>query len=83
MLVFWTCLNLVTEMPANTINMQDKTRGVYTLYTLSELMFNTLSTKFNHVKIKDVSGDHVIIKKHARLLPEIQQKVPAFNANRQ
>lgn len=70
------------EIPANTINMLEEERIFYALLSLDNRTLEKLSSKFNHVKIKDVSGYHVISKKHADLLPKIQQKLqeklPAF-----
>jgi hypothetical protein len=76
---------LLSEMPKNTLNMLQESRVFYALSTVDEPELEALSNKFNYVKIKDVFGYHVIHKKHAYLLPKIQQKlrqkIPAFTAS--
>ena len=77
---------IISEMTTNILDMIEEGRAFYSLYTTDEPMLITLSLKFNHVKVKDVSGYHVINKKHAHLLPKIEQKLrqklPAFIAGR-
>jgi hypothetical protein len=77
---------IISEMTTNTLNMIEEGRAFYSLFTMDEPMLRALSPKFNYVKVKDVSGYHVINKKHAHLLPKIQQKLrqklPAFIASR-
>jgi hypothetical protein len=77
---------IINEIPTNTLNMLEEARISYALHSLDNKMLKKLSSKFNYVKIKDVSGYHVISKKHAHLLPKIrqkfQQKLSAFNASR-
>jgi hypothetical protein len=76
---------LINEMPSNTLNMLEEARIFYALYSIDSRTLEKLSSKFNYVKLKDVSGYHVINKKHAHLLPKIQQKLqellPDFHAN--
>jgi hypothetical protein len=77
---------LLSEMTSSTLNMLQESRVFYALYTVDELMLRALSEKLNYVKIKEVLGYHVIHKKHAYLLPKIQQKLrqklPQFAASR-
>ena len=76
---------IINEMPNNTINMLEEERILYALYSVNNRMLETLSSKFNHVTLKDVSGYHVINKKYAYLLPKLQQKIrqklPGLRAN--
>jgi len=76
---------VINEINTKTLDMLEKQRVYYALYTVNEKMLNNMLSKFNHVKIKDVSGYHVINKKHAHLLPKIQQqlqqKLPLFDVN--
>lgn len=73
---------LVNEMVNNTLNMLRAEHIHYALYSLDSRLLEMLSSQFNYLKLKDVSGYHVINKKHAHLLPQIQQKIteklPAF-----
>jgi hypothetical protein len=76
---------IFNEMPANTLNMLEEERILYALYSMNNRMLEMLSAKFNYVILKDVSGYHVINKKHAHLLPalkqKIQQKLPELQAS--
>lgn len=58
---------IISEMASNTINMMEATRIFYALYTVDELILETVTSKFDHIKIKDVSGYHVINRKYAHL----------------
>jgi hypothetical protein len=75
---------IINEMPTHTLHMLEEARIFYALYSIDSRTLEKLSSKFNYVKIKDVSGYHVVNKKHAHLLPKIQQKLrqklPAFTA---
>lgn len=76
---------IINEIPANTLNMLEEARIFYALYSIDGRTLEKMSSKFNHVKVKDVSGYHVISNKHAHLLPKIQQKLlqklPEFSAS--
>lgn len=76
---------ILNEITSNTLNMLEEARIFYALYSIDGRTLKKLSSKFNHVKVKDVSGYHVISNKHADLLPKIQQKLkqklPEFNAS--
>jgi hypothetical protein len=76
---------IINEMTNNTINMLEEERILYALYSLNNKMLENFSSRFNYVKLKDVSGYHVINKKHAHLLSQIQQKIrqklPALKAS--
>ena len=65
--------------------MLEEARIFYALYSIDGRTLEKMSSKFNHVKVKDVSGYHVISNKHAHLLPKIQQKLlqklPEFSAS--
>lgn len=77
---------VVSEMSIITLKMLEEARIFYALHSFDNKQLEELASKFNYVKIKDVSGYHVINKKHANLLPQIQQKfrekLPAFNTSR-
>ncbi|MFT7411923.1 MAG: hypothetical protein ACI9J4_000262 [Paraglaciecola sp.] len=77
---------IISEMTTNTLHMMHKGRVFYSLYTMDEPMLRALSPNLNYIKIKVVYGYHVINKKHAHLVPKIQQKLrqklPAFTATR-
>jgi hypothetical protein len=76
---------ILNEMPTLTLNMLEEERILYALYSMNNRMLEMLSSKFNYVILKDVSGYHVINKKHAHLLPalkqKIQQKLPKLQAS--
>ncbi|WP_299080877.1 hypothetical protein [uncultured Paraglaciecola sp.] len=77
---------VISEMPTNTLKMLEEDRIIYALYSFDASQLSEWSSKLNYIKVKDVSGYHVINKKHLNLLPQIQQKfrekLPAFNASR-
>jgi hypothetical protein len=76
---------IINERLPNAFDMLLRKRWEYALYVLDDYTLNKQSSKFNFLKIKVVSGFHVIHKSKVHLLPLIQQKLeerlPEFHAN--
>lgn len=66
---------IIKERTSSTLKMLEASRILYALETFDKQILDTLITRFNHVKIKEISGYHVIHKKHLGLLPKIENKL--------